>query len=390
MDLSLGTENDAFREELAVFLQQEWSSLDPGAKDARTFRLKAIEKGYLYRHVPVAYGGSGQSPDPIKSMIVRDAFEAAGAPGELTTIGAKMLAPTLVARGADWQKDRFVAATLLGDITWCQGYSEPDAGSDLASLRTSAVLDRDHWVINGQKIWTSGADTADYMFVLARTEPDAPKHKGISYLLLDMKGPGVTVRPLRQMNGAANFNEVFLDEARAPADWIVGERGHGWSVARTTLSFERASINSPAFIDDLLRRLKAQAKTTVRDGRPLIEDDRIIEAFGVLEGHALAHRYSVMRQVSMDSAGQDPGLSTLVNKLYGTDLGLRIAELAQDLVGDHGLLMPVDGVTQKDNDWSYWILRSLGVTIAGGASNIQRNIIAERGLGLPRDAEASA
>lgn len=389
MDLSLGADNDAYRDALAVFIDREWTSV-PETRDPRAFRLKAIERGYLYRHIPVAYGGSGQAPDPIKAMIVRDAFQAVGAPGELTTIGAKMLAPTLVARGAEWQKQQFVAATLIGDITWCQGYSEPDAGSDLASLRTSAVLDDGQWVINGQKIWTSGADTADFMFVLVRTEPDAPKHKGISYLLLDMKASGVTVRPLRQMNGAANFNEVFLDDARTPADWIVGDRGQGWSVARTTLSFERASINPPAFIDDLLVRLKSHARTTRRDGRLLIEDDRVIEAFGVLEGHALAHRYSVMRQVSMDSVGQDPGLSTLVNKLYGTDLGLRIAELAQDLIGDQGLLMPVDGVSQKEDDWSYWILRSLGVTIAGGASNIQRNIIAERGLGLPRDAEASA
>lgn len=389
MDLNLGPEYEAFRDKIRAFLAAEWPLKSPtGDKkaDERAFRLKAIEQDLLYRQIPKAYGGSGAGYDPLKTMLVRQEFGAVGAPAEVHSIGANMLAPTLVARGKGWQKEKFVAPTLMGDYVWCQGYSEPGSGSDLASLRTKAVLEGDHWVINGQKIWTSDAQNADFMFILVRTDPDAPKHKGISYLLLDMKAPGVTVRPLKQMNGAAGFNEIFFDDARTPADWIVGEPGEGWSVTRTTLGFERASISPPDFIDDLLRRLKALAKSAIRDGSSLMQQEYFQQAFATLEGHALAHRYSVLRQMSMDSVGQDPGPSTLMNKLYGTDIGLRIAELAQEVIGDGGLLMPAVGSGHTNMDWPYWIMRSLGITIAGGTSNVQRNIIGERGLGLPRDA----
>lgn len=391
MNLSMGAQDEAFGLAVRDFLEAYWRpGTSAGADEAREFRRKAIAEGFLYRHVPKEYGGAGGGYDSVKAMIVAQEFEAAGAPGELMGIGPRMLAPTLVARGQEWQKRRFVEPTLLGDFVWCQGYSEPGAGSDLASLTTRAELDADHWVINGQKIWTSHAHYADYMFLLARTEPDAPRHKGISYLLLDMKTPGITVRPLRQMHGASGFNEVFFDDVRTPADWIVGNRGDGWEVTRTTLGFERASINAPEFMDSLLGRLTALARTTVRDGRPLLAQEHFQQAFAALEGHVLAHRFSVVRQRSMDAAGQSPGLATLVNKLYGTDIGLRIAELAQEVIGDGGLLMPGKGVTSENMDWPFWIMRSLGVTIAGGTSNIQRNIIAERGLGLPREAGASS
>ena len=402
MNLELGAEYEAFRGVVRAFLAEHWSAASPvtptaaaapaaaAAPDAaRAFRRKAIEAGLLYRHIPRDYGGGGGGYDSIKAMLVEQEFAAAGAPGEITGIGPRMLAPTLVARGADWQKQRFIGPTLLGDYIWCQGYSEPGAGSDLAALSTRAVLEDGHWVLNGQKIWTSHAHYADYMFVLARTEPEAPLHQGISYLLLDMKSPGITVRPLRQMHGASGFNEVFFDNVRTPADWIVGERGAGWLVARTTLGFERASINSPDMMEGLFHKLLALARTTVRDGQPLLAQDRFQQAFASLEAQVLSHRYSVARQRSMDAAGQDPGLATLCNKLYGTDIGLRIAELAQEVVGDGGLLMPGPGVTSEQMDWPFWIMRSLGVTIAGGASNIQRNIIAERGLGLPRDARGA-
>ncbi|ACG78950.1 acyl-CoA dehydrogenase [Phenylobacterium zucineum HLK1] len=388
MDLTLGEEYDAFREEVLQFLAEAWPPRQPSgdeAADAKAFRRLATERGLLYRRFPREYGGSGQAPDPLKDRIVREEFARRGAPGELAGIGQKMLAPTLLARGEEWQKRRFIAPTLAGDLVWCQGYSEPGSGSDLASLRTRAVLDGDAWVIAGQKIWTSDARAADYMFILVRTEPDAPKHAGISYLLLDMKAPGITIRPLKQMNGEAHFNEVFFDEVRTPADWIVGKRGEGWSVARTTLSFERASVNAPEAMDDLLRRVKDQARTARRNGRPLIEDPVFRDELARVEGYAMAHRYSVLRQMSMDTVGQDPGLAGLCNKLVGTDVGLKIARLFQEAAGDAGLLMPGPGVTRDDMDAMFWIMRSMSVTIAGGTSNIQRNIIAERGLGLPRD-----
>lgn len=388
MDLSLGAEYEAFRTEVVDFLSEAWP---PGAKsgageaDARAFRRLATERGYLYRTFPVEFGGSGKGADPLVSRVVREEFERVGAPGEINSIGVKMLAPTLLARGAEWQKQKFIPRTLAGEYQWCQGYSEPGAGSDLASLTTRAVLDGDSWVINGQKIWTSVAHEADFMFVLVRTDAEASKHQGISYLLLDMKAPGITIRPLRQMTGESHFNEVFFDDVRTPADWIVGEPGQGWSVTRTTLSFERAGVSPPDAMDALVRRLKSAAATTIRDGRPLLEHGHIRDEIGILEGYCLAHRYSVLRQVSMDSVERDPGLAALCNKLVGTDIGLKIAKLAQDVIGDAGLLMPGPGVDRDNMDFMFWIMRSMSVTIAGGSSNIQRNIIAERGLGLPRE-----
>ncbi|MDO8277083.1 MAG: acyl-CoA dehydrogenase family protein [Burkholderiaceae bacterium] len=391
MNLNIGAGYEAFRDEVRRFLAANWQAgTRANPQEIRAFRGKAIAAGLLYRHIPVAYGGAGGGYDSIKAMLVQQEFERVGAPGEITGIGPRMLAPTLVARGQAWQKERFIAPTLLGDYVWCQGYSEPGSGSDLASLSTRAVLDGDHWLINGQKIWTSHAHYAHYMFVLVRTEPDAPRHQGISYLLLDMKTPGITVRPLRQMQGASGFNEVFFDNVRTPADWIVGQRGEGWSVARTTLSFERASINAPEMMSALFDKLKALAASTVRDGSPLLAQAHFQQAFAALEAHVLSHRFSVTRQRSMDAVGQSPGLATLCNKLYGTDIGLRIAELAQEVIGDGGLMMPGEGVTSDNLDWPFWIMRSLGVTIAGGTSNVQRNIIAERGLGLPRQAGGTA
>src|SRR5262249_1747753 len=213
---------------------------------ATAFRIKAIERGYLYRSVPKRYGGGEQPPDPLKATLLAEECRKAKAPSEVVGQGPSMLVPTLVEHGTEEQKQKFIRDTLLGKITWCQGYSEPGSGSDLASLRTRAVLDGDFWVINGQKIWTSNADTADWMFCLVRTEPEAPKHDGISYLLIDMKTPGITVRPLRQMTGEADFNEVFFDNVRVAAQNIVGQRGHGWVVSRSTLKHERALIGSSA------------------------------------------------------------------------------------------------------------------------------------------------
>ncbi|WP_242123409.1 acyl-CoA dehydrogenase family protein [Sphingobium sp. Sx8-8] len=388
MDLNLGIEYEAFREEVAAFLAESWRPRTPGGdrlRQERAFRTLATQRGYLYRRYPRRYGGGEQPDDALKEQIIREELAKAGAPGEINSGGSKLLAPTLLSWGQDWQKERFLRAALHGEEIWCQGYSEPGAGSDLASIRTRAELDGDAWVINGQKIWTSNAAQADFMFALVRTEPDAPKHRGISYILLDMRAEGVTVRPLRQMTGESEFNEVFLDNVRTPADWIVGERGQGWQVSRTTLSFERAAVNPPPFIDALLQRLKDVARRRTRDGRPLIECTDIQQRIAEIEGYAMAHRYSVMRQVSMDSVGQDPGAAALCNKLVGTDIGQMIARLSQEMIGEEGLLMPAPGTSRENMDDVFWVMRSSSVAIAGGTSNIQRNIIAERALDLPRE-----
>jgi alkylation response protein AidB-like acyl-CoA dehydrogenase len=386
MDLELGSEYEVFRLEVAAFIASAWpppADADPKSA-ASAFRRAAVEGGYLYRSVPRRYGGSEQAPDPLRARVIREELAKAGAPGELVGPGVSMLVPTLLGRGAEWQRERFIAPTLRGELIWCQGYSEPGAGSDLASLRTRGVLDGDEWVITGQKVWTTMAHLADYMFVLVRTEPDAPKHKGISYLLLDMKQPGVTVRPLRQMTGGREFNEVFLDEVRTPKDWIVGERGQGWEVSRTTLKHERDIVGGATRTEDMFYKLVALAKAAEREGEPALARDDVRQELARIEAYVLAQRYSSYRQMSMELADEDPGLITLLNKLNGTLIGHRIANLAQDLIGEAGLLMPSFGRGAGDEKWTNQIMGSLGVAIAGGASNIQRNVIAERGLGLPR------
>ena len=257
MDLSFSEAYQAFRGEVRAFLDQHWSAEDralhgagevligriarPDAR-ATALRTRAIEAGYLYRNIPRQWGGGEQPFDPLRSAIIREEFKRARAPREMIGQGPSMLVFTLLEHGTEEQKRRFIRSTLLGEVLWCQGYSEPGAGSDLASLRTRADLDGDQWLINGQKIWTSNALEADWMFALVRSEPDAAKHEGISYLLIDMKTPGITVRPLRQLTGESDFNEVFFDNVRVPRTSIVGERGQGWTVSRSTLKYERALI----------------------------------------------------------------------------------------------------------------------------------------------------
>jgi alkylation response protein AidB-like acyl-CoA dehydrogenase len=396
MDLSFGPENEAFRETVKAFLAEQWrpegrrgAELGAYVKD---FRTRATEAGFLYRGIPKIYGGSEQAPDVLKAQVIRDEFALARAPGEVAGNGMSMLVPTLLALGTDWQKAKFIPPTVAGDYLWGQGYSEPGSGSDLASVRTKGVLEGDHWVINGQKIWTSGAQYAHYMFALIRTEPDAPKHQGISYLLIDLHAPGVTVRPLRQMTGGSEFCEVFFDNARTPADWIVGKRGEGWQVSKTTLKHERASIGNAERSQELVDKLVGLARETTRFGRPAIEDREIRQDLAALEGWALAHKYSAFRQFSLAADGRDAGLIGLVMKLMVTDIGHEAARIAQELIAEDALLQPAapgKGAKRGNEKWVDQIMGSLGVSIAGGASNIQRNIIAERGLGLPREPAVS-
>lgn len=393
MNLSYSEEHQQFRAEVRAFLKAQWPKREdkPSSAEVKSFRDKAIEAGYLYRGIPREFGGSQQAPDVLKGQIVRDEFSRVKAPGEISSVSISMVVPTLLDKGTAAQKQRFIPPTMAGEMFWAQGYSEPGAGSDLASLRTRAELvdgpNGAEWVINGQKTWSSLAHKATHMFVLARTEPNAPKHQGISYLLIDIKQPGITIRPMKQITGEAEFCEVFFDNARTPADWIVGERGDGWKVSKTTLSHERAGFmgNAEASVQ-MFEKLIDLAKRSQYLGKPAIEQPQIIERLAKLQARVLAARYSGYRQLSMMSHGEDPGIAPMLNKINASNLYGEIAEIARDLMGDALMLSP-DYQSGKvgSERWTGQFFGSLGMAIAGGTSNIQRNLIAERGLNLPRD-----
>ena len=392
MDLSYTAPYEEYRASLRTFLDTEWRREWAKGPDAPAladaFRRKAIEAGYLYRSTPKRYGGSEQPADVLKAQIIREEFARVGAPGEIPGNGVTMLVPTLLEWGTEAQKERFIPKTLTGEYRWAQGYSEPGAGSDLASLKTRAVLDGDEWVVTGQKIWTTNAQSSQYMFALVRTEPAEPRHRGISYLLLDMAQPGIAVRPLKQINGNSEFCEVFLDGARAPAEWLIGTRGNGWAVSRSTLKHERNLVGGASTLDDLFDKLVALARTTERQGRPAIEDPVIRDRLVAIEGYVKAHLYSSFLQLTRDANDQPPGLIGLMNKLNATGIGQQIAQLVVEILGASAMHFPERGARGPER-WINQVFGSLGLAIAGGASNIQRNIIAERGLGLPREAEAA-
>jgi alkylation response protein AidB-like acyl-CoA dehydrogenase len=391
MDLEYGESSEALRTEVGAFLAANWAPLDSMERRrsdvVAAFRAKAIEAGYLYRSVPRAYGGSGQDPDLIRAQVIREEFGRARAPLEIHGNGTTMVLPTLLAHGSDWQKEYFIPRTVSGEFTWAQGYSEPDSGSDLASLRTRAVLDDDAWVINGRKIWTSLGDHSTHMFLLARTEPDLPRQAGISYLLLELDQPGVTVKPLRQMTGRSEFCEVYFDDARAPKEWLVGVRGGGWEISRTTLVHERATIGGSDFTEQRFAKLLETARRQPRGGRWAVDDPSIREALVRMEAWILAQKFSTLRRFSLALAGEEAGLIGLVQKELTTRISDDMAELAQRIIANALLVQPArseSGKRRGDEKWVDQIMGSLGISIAGGTSNIQLNIIAERGLGLPR------
>ena len=403
MNLTYSAEYEEFRAAVRRFLVEQWTAEDAAAQPdpdsaasmmgvlrvderATAFRLQAIERGYLYRHVPRCYGGAEQTPDPLKATIIAEEFRRAKAPHEVVGQGPSMLVPTLLEHGTEVQKQRFIQGTLLGKIRWCQGYSEPGAGSDLASLRTRAVLEGDVWIVNVQKIWTSNARDADWMFALVRTEADQSKHDGISYLLIDMKTPGIDVRPLRQMTGDAYFSEVFFENARVPVENVVGLRWQGWVVSRSTLKHERALIGGSHLTRRTFDGLVMLARALEVRGRPAIQDPVIRARLVELEGRLLASEYQGYRLLTMSARGEEPGLAAMVMKFCSTQLGYDIAKLAMDVVGDRALLAPGEPSAPAMGLFGTAYMWSLGVLIAGGAANIQRNIIAERGLGLPREA----
>lgn len=388
MDLSYGADYEALRTAVRRFIKTHRRKAPKGdglrSPAVLGWQRLLIENGYAARTIPQAYGGFGAKPDILASRIIAEEFAAAQLSQGIGGQGVSMLVPTLLEMGTEEQKRRFIRPTIHGELVWCQGYSEPGAGSDLASLRTSAVLDGDEWVVNGHKIWTSTAHLADWIFCLVRTEPDAPKHRGISFLLFRMDSPGIRVQPLVDMTGAANFNEVFFTDVRVPKRQIVGARGEGWKVANAVLGHERDSLGDP---NPTLSRLNALIKlmrTETIDGRRVIDNPVYRDRLMRIQARVMAMRFNDMRVLSARINGRDPGLARLVVKLQGTELRHELEQLGIDAMGELGLAYGKNPHLRDHGNWQSHYMFFLGLIIGGGTSQIQKNIIGERGLGLPR------
>ncbi len=386
MDLTPTPEMLAFRDEVREFLKAHAADFSAGqAKDVFAWQRLLIEHGYAARTIPKAYGGYGAEPDILKSRIIAEEFIAAGAPRGMAGQGISMLAPTLLEVGSEEQKTRWIGPTLRGEIIWCQGYSEPGAGSDLASLQTKAVEDGSDFLISGSKIWTSTAAQAQMMFCLVRTEPDAAKHEGISYVLIPMSTPGIEVRPLKTMTGSAEFNEVFFTDVRVAQDQVVGGRGRGWFVANTTLKHERGMLGDPNATEARLGALIELMKGEVVDGQRIIDNPVFRDRLMQLQGRAMAMKFNGLRLITAQLTQEPVGVAGLVVKLQGCELNHQIAALAIDALGELGILYHDGPHLRARGTWQRSYMFDLGLIIGGGTAQIQKNIISERGLGMPRE-----
>ena len=390
MDLSYSPEYEVFREEVRAFARTFGSRAPRGTMDGtREWQKLLIEHGYAARTIPREYGGFGAEPDVLKSRIIAEEFIAAGLPMGMAGQGISMLVPTLLELGTEEQKKKFIKPTLLGEIIWCQGYSEPGSGSDLASLTTRAVEDGDDFVINGQKIWTSTAAQADMIFCLVRTELNAPKHEGISYLLFSMKTPGIEVRPLVTMTGRAEFNEVFFTDVRVPKKDIVGQRGQGWFVANATLKHERGMLGDPNQAGTRMRALIELMQNEEIDGHRLMDNPVFRDRLLKLQARVHAMEYHGLRLLTAGLKGEDPGVARLIVKLMGCELNHQLAAFAIDALGELGMLYSGSPHLRNNGNWQSSYMFDLGLIIGGGTAQIQKNIISERGLGMPREPKAA-
>jgi alkylation response protein AidB-like acyl-CoA dehydrogenase len=386
MDLTLTPEMARFRDEVRAFLDAHREDYAQGApRDVRAWQALLIEHGYAARTIPKEYGGYGAEPDILKSRIIAEEFIRAGAPRGIANQGVSMLVPTLLEVGSEEQKRRWIGPTLRGEVVWCQGYSEPGAGSDLASLQTRAVEDGDDFLISGSKIWTSTAQLAEMMFCLVRTEPQAPKHEGISYVLIPMSTPGIEVRPLKTMTGQAEFNEVFFTDVRVPQANVVGGRGRGWFVANTTLKHERGMLGDPNATEARLASLIELMKTETVGGERIVDNPVFRDRLMQLQARVFAMKFNGLRLLTSAISGEPAGLAGLVVKLQGCELNHQIAALAIDALGEAGILYHEGPHLRAKGAWQRNYMFDLGLIIGGGTAQIQKNIIAERGLGLPRE-----
>jgi alkylation response protein AidB-like acyl-CoA dehydrogenase len=406
VDLSYPPETEEFRSEVKAFLADrlpaDWQGIgaldeEPARAFARDWRAALAEQRYLSVAWPEEYGGRGLSK--LHQVVLMEELALAGVPFGVPqdTFGVKMLANTLLRWGTEEQKQYFLPRILSGEDTWCQGYSEPDAGSDLASLSTRAELVDGAWVINGQKVWTSGAHHSDWVFVLARTNREASRHHGISFLLVPLNQPGVEVRPFRMMSGQLHFNEVFFTDATTRADLVVGGVDNGWTVAQSLLGVERGeeAATNPILFKSELDRLVELARLYGKDQDPVIRQ-RIAWCWSKVE----IMRYLGYRVLTGWLKGAAPGPETSISKLFWSEYHVQVTELAMDIMGLHGQV-PVGrpplrtyrtddpGAANSSGSWSTTYLIARSGPIYAGTSQVQRNILAEKVLGLPREPRAA-
>ena len=389
MEFRFTPEEETFREELRAFLKRELpdgyaGSMEEGDEDwefTLKMRKSLADKGWLTMGWPEEFGGQGVSH--MTQVIFAEEMAYHRAPGR-DIFGTRMLAPTLIIHGTQEQKLEHLPPIARGEVQWCQGYSEPESGSDLASLQTRAVEDGDDYVINGTKIWTSLAHRADHITLLTRTDPDAPKHRGISFLLVDMRTPGVEVRPIVNMAGLHSFNTVTFDNVRVPKTNLVGEKNRGWYVGATLLDFERSGVDYSAGAKRSLEELVDFCKENTRNGRALADEPRVRRRLAELAIEIEVSRLISYKIAWMQSQGTVPNKEASMGKVLGTELQQHLAIAGVELLGLYGQLEPGSKYAPLSGRIERNYLTSVSATIAAGTSEIQRNIIATRGLGLPR------
>lgn len=393
MDLSVAPEDEAFRAHVRAWLQARLPVKRDTLADRRAWHRQLLEAGFVGMGWPREYGG--REARPVQQAILSEEMTLAGAPPHASGPGMSLVAPTLFAHGSEAQKRRYLPKILSAEELWCELYSEPNAGSDLASLRTSAVRQDGVYVVNGQKIWTSAGFNADLGILLARTNPDVPKHQGISYFIVDMRTPGIEVRPLRQLTGDAEFCEVFFTDVRIPAENMIGNEGEGWRGAQTTLSYERGGNTLSAATG---RRLALDRLIRTCREAGVLEDQRVRNKLGRMLVDIEVMRAAGFRMLSSADKGKRPGAESSVQKLSSSEMEKRHQDLYQEILGSYGQLdgdLPdayavhqtgstISGEPVPDN-WCFPYAWSRALTILAGTSEIQRNILAERVLGLPRE-----
>ncbi|HEV8677150.1 MAG TPA: acyl-CoA dehydrogenase family protein [Methylomirabilota bacterium] len=397
MDLHLAPEDLTFRDATRRWLE---TNLPRGElksfAERKAWHQKLYEAGLIGMGWPREYGGRGATP--MQQAIAADELARVNAPPPMNGLGIAIVGPTIIVHGTEAQKQRYLKKILTAEELWCQLYSEPNAGSDLASLRTRAEDRGDHVAVNGQKIWTSGGAVADWGLLLVRTDSGVPKHKGISCFLISMRQRGVDVRPLRQITGSAHFSEVFLTDARVEKADLIGRLGQGWEIAQTTLSYERGG-NSLARVtryQAAFGQLVEAARTLTRGGRPLLDDPRVRARLGRIYAEQEVQRYAALRVLSALEKGEAPGPASSITKLSYSEFEKRYHELAQEILGPWGQLtagvphefLEVDTSSGEPGTWAHAFLWSRAGTIYAGSSEIQKNVIGERVLGLPKEVRA--